>query len=107
VSNNTLCLDPGQVRLYAPDGGPLILQHDAAPSCSPTPAAEASQEPLTDHQAYVVGLEASRHGIDLAAVVYDAIGCWPGTTRQISEAIASACLGWCVDQWHQDGRAES
>ncbi|MGP0063306.1 MAG: hypothetical protein ACLQGP_06840 [Isosphaeraceae bacterium] len=97
MTDSTACLDPGQARFCA---------SDCAPSHTPTPASEEPGEPLSDHLAYVVGLEASRHGIDLAEVVFDAIACWPGTTGEICEAIASAALGWCVDQWRQDRRGE-
>lgn len=66
------------------------------------PASEVPREPLSDVEAYVVGLESSRHGIDLAVVVFDAIACWPGTSREISEAIASAAVAWCAAERRRD-----
>jgi hypothetical protein len=69
---------------------------------SPVPASE----PLDDVQAYLVGPRASQAGVDLATVVYTAIGTWPGTTRQISEAIASSAVAWCADQSRRDREGE-
>jgi hypothetical protein len=64
------------------------------PFQSPIPASESHHEARSDVEAYIVGHEAFRPGIDLENVIFDAMASWPGTSREISQAIAWAAVAW-------------
>lgn len=70
-------------------------------SHSPVPASKDAREPLNDHDVYCAGLDASREGTDLADLVFVAFARWPDTAREVCQAIASAAVGWCADQWRR------
>jgi hypothetical protein len=63
---------------------------------SPIPASEPHHEARSDAETYIVGLEAFRPGIDLENVIFDAMASRPGSSREISRAIASAAVA-CVN----------
>jgi hypothetical protein len=69
-------LPPGQ------DGGPIDVR----------PPADI---PDSCHRAYCYGLDASRNGVDLATVIYDAAMSWPlADVHAWCELVACASLGY-------------
>jgi hypothetical protein len=72
-----------------PDGGPSDVRTDI---------------PKTGLQAYIVGLEAARRGVDLATVVHDAYLTWPREDLALwSEMITCASLGYWYAETREGG----
>jgi hypothetical protein len=83
------------------EANPPTIEADTAYH-SPVPASHVAPEPLDDFRAYLVGLEASRSGEDLADLLFTSKATWGGTTRQICSGEASAVVAWVTAELRKE-----
>jgi hypothetical protein len=90
---------------------PATIASQDTPDLGPAPAPPSHQPdhgairtPSTPCQAYVVGMQASRRGDDLANVVNTALFTWEMDVglHAFSELIASAAIGWLTTEWRKE-----